>query len=131
MSENITSKMKSNLNQPLPDHELLEAAAKAIGVKIDKSATNGGGQGNTGFDLMGNAMLDWHNNVKWNPLKDDGDALRLAVKLGLSIGTPRYKGFGSTCGNHTVFRDDPFYQTRLAIVLAAASIGETYNHSVP
>ena len=117
-------------NQPMTDRELLESAAKAIWLKIDKSATNGGGEGNTGFDMMGNVMLDWHNNVKWNPLVDDGDALRLAVKLGLNIETPRHKGFGSTCGNQTVFRDDAYEQTRRAIVRAAAAIGETYNHSV-
>lgn len=26
-----------------------------------------------------------HGNIEWNPLTDDGDALRLAVKLGLEI----------------------------------------------
>lgn len=32
-------------------------------------------------------MLDWHNGTKWNPLADDGDALRLAVKKGVEIAT--------------------------------------------
>lgn len=63
------------------DIELLELAAKAARIKIDKSATNGGGRGNTGFDCLGNAVLDWHNDVTWNPLTDDGDAMKLAVKL--------------------------------------------------
>ncbi|AXT46367.1 hypothetical protein [Chromobacterium rhizoryzae] len=67
------------------DRELLELAAKAAGVKIDKSPCNGGGIGNTGFDLAGNAVIDRHNGTVWNPLTDDGDALRLAVKLGISV----------------------------------------------
>lgn len=65
------------------DRELLERAAKAAGLSIDKTETNGGGRGNTGFDMMGNAVLDWHNNVRWNPLTDHGDALRLMAKLGI------------------------------------------------
>lgn len=65
----------------MTDHELLEASAKAAGLVIDKSPYNGGGAGNTGFDMLGNAMLDWHNNVRWNPLNDDGDAFRLLVVL--------------------------------------------------
>lgn len=69
----------------MTDRELLELAAKAAGIRIDKSETNGGGVGNDGFCVTGDAMLDWHNNIRWNPLKDDGDALRLAVKLRLSI----------------------------------------------
>jgi hypothetical protein len=69
----------------MDDKTLLELAAKAAGIKIDKSETNGGGRGNTGFDVMGNAVLDWHNNVRWNPLTDDGDALRLAVKLQIQV----------------------------------------------
>ena len=67
------------------DRELLELAAKAAGIKIDKSETNGGGRGNTGFDLLGNAVLDWHNDKTWNPLTDDGDALRLAVRLSIKL----------------------------------------------
>jgi len=67
------------------DRELLEYAAKAAELQIDKSAYNGGGVWNDGFDCMGNAVLDWHNGVTWNPLTDDGDALRLAAHLRLRI----------------------------------------------
>ena len=56
------------------DRRLLELAAKAAGLRIDKSKYNGGGSNNTGFDMDGNAMLDWHNNVIWNPLTRGGDA---------------------------------------------------------
>lgn len=65
----------------MTDQELLTYAAKAAGKRIDKSKTNGGGNGNTGFDIMGNAVLDWHNMRTWNPLKSDSDAFRLMVKL--------------------------------------------------
>lgn len=51
----------------MTDRELLELAAKAIGVKIDSS-----------WPLH---IQDW----AWNPLTNDGDALRLAVKLNLNV----------------------------------------------
>lgn len=67
------------------DRELLEAAAKAAGIEIDYTDTNGGGRFNTGFDAAGNAVLDWHNHKTWNPLTDDGDVLRLAVSLRITV----------------------------------------------
>jgi len=116
------------------DRELLEMAAKAAGLRIDKSTTNGGGMGNTGFSITGDAMLDWHNNVCWNPLKDDGDALRLAVKLQLKVVTPWTGGGYKACradhiptGREGPWVDgiaDPYIATRRAIVLAAAEIGK-------
>lgn len=55
------------------DKELLELAAKAAGIQLVFTSTDvliNGPQGIEG---------------RWNPLTDDGDALRLAVKLWLSI----------------------------------------------
>lgn len=85
------------------DDELLALAAKAGGIDTAKA---------------------------WNPLTDDGDALRLAVALGLRLTLPKYKGFGTTADPQngetagcTAFRDDPMQQTREAIVRAAAEIG--------
>lgn len=110
------------------DRELLEAAAKAAGIEIDKSVFNGGGTGNTGFDLLGNAVLDWHNGKTWNPLTDDGDALRLAVKLGLDLCvSPNSR----LCAWSAVSSDwveeppgsDPCAAMRRAIVRAAAMAG--------
>jgi hypothetical protein len=69
----------------------------------------------------------------WNPLTDDGDALRLAVKLGLSIQQGTYKVavesipqegdeyFGCT----ESFNNDQYAATRRAIVRAAAEIGKS------
>jgi len=67
----------------------------------------------------------------WNPLRDDGDALRLANAVGMRIETPKYKGFGATASplregtaGATAFRDDPGEQLRLAITLCAAEVGK-------
>ena len=127
----------------MTDRELLELAAKAAGIHIDKSPHNGGGYGNTGFDLLGNAVLDWHNNKRWNPLADDGDALRLAVALDLSslmifsyidgnnqgkrreFWTPNsgYDG-GKSATTEAEYEADPYAATRRAIVRAAAEVGQ-------
>lgn len=72
------------------------------------------------------------NQSQWNPLEDDGDALRLAVKLGLCVaifpkdhetmvGYPK----GEHDGGNIIesHNSDPFAATRRAIVMAAAEIG--------
>jgi hypothetical protein len=55
------------------DRELLELAAKAAGVEIT-------GQWSNDDRMYAKTYEGW-----WNPLVDDGDALRLAVKLHLEI----------------------------------------------
>ncbi|MNN73352.1 hypothetical protein D3C81_1894620 [compost metagenome] len=75
----------------------------------------------------------WRNDgskvwPKWNPLTDDGDALRLAVKLGIETeffsGTvyagPRRTAKYSVDASETL---DILAATRRAIVRAAAEIG--------
>lgn len=109
----------------MSDRELLELAAKAAGVKIDCSTKNGGGRFNDGFDIMGNPVLDWHNGVKWNPLTEDGDALRLAVSLKLCVSifndhTDTTVSFNEIVEMHN---NDAMSATRRAIVRAAAEIG--------
>lgn len=60
---------------------------------------------------------------EWNPITDDGDALRLAVKLRLDV---------EWLDNDTVFvayaqhvaNNDPYAATRRAIVRAAAELGK-------
>jgi hypothetical protein len=110
------------------DRKLLEWAAKAAGKKIDKSPYNGGGADNTGFDCMGRAVLDWHNGKFWDPLGDDGDALRLVVKLGIGLYIKPGKYTDAAYEFATVHRQnhnsDPHAATRRAIVRAAAAIGE-------
>ena len=106
----------------MTDRELLELAAKAAGYR-DFSEGNFAAYGkySVGPDEQGR----W---IDWNPLHDDGDALRLAVKLGILILTAR--GFAvanSRDSGGTVERllsdPDPHAATRRAIVRAAAAIG--------
>ena len=91
----------------MTDRELLEFAAKAAGYK-----------------------KRFVHYLGWNPLTDDGDALRLAVKLGLGVSVPL--GYKRT--DVVAFSDsrinaieshgsDPLAATRRAIVRAAAEIG--------
>lgn len=97
------------------DKELLAQAAKAAGIVIDE------------FDVMGNAVLDWHNNVRWNPLTDDGDALRLAADLGIDLHFSGRDGHMATASGTFAFSDfhnDRRAATRSAIVRAAAEIGK-------
>jgi hypothetical protein len=99
----------------MTDRELLELAAKAAGV--------------VGFwvDAGSNVGSD-SEPVIWNPLTDDGDALRLAVKLRLVLflEIPRI-GIGPRMDGPEVYLDegeDEYAATRRAIVRAAAAIGE-------
>ncbi|MBV6212107.1 hypothetical protein KUU31_11415 [Pseudomonas aeruginosa] len=102
------------------DRLLLELAARAAGYVVrwhDDTLTHG-----PAFTIE-----DPENPYVfkiWNPLTDDGDALRLAVLLNLEIHSPK--------SNPTVmFRtaeNDVFYQDaciRLAITRAAAEIGKS------
>lgn len=100
------------------DRELLELAARAAGVDL----------GDTTFDGWGDVIQS-----NWNPLADDGLALRLAVKLGFSIdlqyGEEERMTLVSTW-NGLMFSEyhgssNPNAATRRAIVRAAAEIGET------
>ena len=84
----------------MADRELLELAAKAAGIEVLVS-----------FDR---ARRDW----SWNPLDDDGAALRLAVQLGL-LGAP----FMALAWIEALGDSDSYAATRRAIVRAAAEIG--------
>jgi hypothetical protein len=96
----------------MTDRELLEAAAKAAGV--------------VGFwvDAGSNVGSD-SEPVIWNPLTDDADALRLAVKLGLIVecGRAWISRHGPMFGEDVL--PDPYAATRRAIVRAAAEIGRS------
>jgi hypothetical protein len=70
---------------------------------------------------------DW---ACWNPLTDDGDALRLAVKLGLcmtfiadcdTVQVYQQNEYAEPYNVHVEAMDD--YGTKRAIVRAAAEIG--------
>ena len=106
----------------MTDTELLEAAAKAAGVELIDRA-----MGSKGYIIDGAKY--------WNPLTDDADALRLAVKCGIRIDLhPRWvyaravgpnlpswmeitQGWGNGCYPH-----DAYEATRRAITRAAAAM---------
>lgn len=106
----------------MTDREMLELAALAAGI-------------NAQWDCPKRGMMmltpDGIDTMTWNPLADDGDALRLAVRLGLKITCPKYANYGTSAEPQTgetpgctAFRKDPMQQTRVAIVTAAAEIGK-------
>jgi hypothetical protein len=101
------------------DRELLQYAAKA--VEMPKGSVMGSGD----YLYEKNGVA-----VYWNPLTDDGDALRLAVKCGIefqfSAGATWVElGTGPTSVHlhHEPHNGDPYAATRRAIVRAAAEIG--------
>lgn len=104
------------------DRELLEKAAKAAGIPLKADFADR-------FDYY---MAD---PLMWNPLTDDGDALRLAVTLALDIEFQKPCGVAAlrrnyvdgtvTSGYVSNIDADPYAATRRAIVRAAAAIGET------
>ena len=101
------------------DRELLEQAAKAAGYKCEIHP----------LDPEPHRPAYW---IGWNPLTDDGDALRLAVKLNLGISIPVHKTIRAdvVCFRYSLVSvreegDDPYAATRRAIVRAAAEIGRT------
>lgn len=115
----------------MTDHELLENAAKAAGLTIDAFCMDGGAWVYvTWSPLNGDGE---HPIFKWNPLANDGDALRLAVTLSISVS---YDRLDQGVDERRVFAvhargvelehlgEDRYAATRLAITRAAAAIGK-------
>lgn len=100
----------------MTDRELLEAAAKAADMDVEWMASN--------------FLHDWQTGREWNPLTDDGDALRLAVRLRITpnIDCNMTEAEAATQVKGGFFAephiDDPYAATRRAIVRAAAGIGK-------
>jgi hypothetical protein len=101
------------------DKELLELAAKAAGITVLDHEY----EDCSGFTYR----LSEHQKPidSFNPLNDDGDAFRLAVKLELYIFIDDNK---THVDSHDMtvlerFKDCPCSATRRAIVRAAAEIG--------
>ena len=106
------------------DKELLELAAKAAGYEPEQHIRTNHQE----YLRVFNPEFGTGNNV-FNPLYDDGDALRLAVKLQLNFNWEDFNTIdvwcSDTCKNATEeFTNDPYAATRRAIVRAAAHIGE-------
>lgn len=64
------------------DRELLERAAKAAGLVVHDQSSTGLWVYPIGSELIWEGEYPIFN---WSPLNDDGDALRLAVRLGISV----------------------------------------------
>lgn len=100
------------------DKELLEWAAKAAGMVLWRDPE-------TDSDYWGDASEKYICSV-WNPLTDDGDALRLAVKLELNVYCCEMQPGADGVSNHQERANgDPYSATRRVIVRAAAEIGKT------
>lgn len=94
------------------DRELLELAAKAIGLTLR-------------YNYLGGRDA----NQPWDPLEDDGDALRLGAKLLLDVYSSEAcivaeDGNGVQCIEYMYGPEDYASGWRRAIVRAAAAIGE-------
>ncbi|MEE3504851.1 hypothetical protein QN399_00990 [Pseudomonas sp. 10C3] len=103
----------------MTDMELLELAAKAASIYLD-------------WDAPGDPIA--RDGDEWNPLTDDGDALRLAHKLSIEVSPiQKSRSTHTIYGSHNDVRSfverwpdsgDGLECTRRAIVRAAAEIGE-------
>ena len=108
----------------MTDRELLELAAKAAGIPLSH------------WEDDDDKPFDENTDSYWNPLTYDGDALRLAVKLGLDVcidtpmeTDPHTHAIGflddtSSTVDVIEHHGDPYVATRRAIVRAAAEIGK-------
>ena len=109
----------------MTDIDLLKSAANAIALEwVNCGKVDGSGD-----------LISLETCKVWNPLKDDGDAFRLAVKLGISFGVSgkyvgaRWQPQGNAYLEPTgipcfEIGEDPYAATRRAIVLAAVEIGK-------
>lgn len=107
------------------DRELLELAARAGGVPAYWSV-DGTVQSRPMFVVQaGGGMGAMPYEDEWNPLKDDGLALRLAVMLKIVVRNIGHQSFASSpLGQIAEYHDgDPCAATRRAIVRAAAELG--------
>jgi hypothetical protein len=117
----------------MTDRELLEAAAKAAKMDVHWGS---GWESDYMFRSIPRPSSPLVANVRWSPLTDDGDALRLMVKLELHVicnpvltdvafireidGEKIIESFIQMTS-----KTDPYESTRRAIVRAAAEIGRS------
>lgn len=106
------------------DRELLELAARAAGMELKWGEVHI--LGDTKIDCSDLAEAD---GLPWDPLTDDGDALRLAVKLDIMVNPSEVEVHAcvNVLGGLIVvpFGTDRYAATRRAIVRAAAKVGES------
>jgi hypothetical protein len=129
----------------MTDRELLEKAAKAAGVFLTPETLKEalpnlewdedletyhtpGGMSGAVFWRGYSGEISGTEREEWNPLTDDGDALRLAHGLNVPVSIDISNGLttvsGWTFDIDEPHGNDPLAATRRAIVRAAAAIGE-------
>ena len=115
------------------DREFLELAAKAAGYAVDWREWVRSHVAEFATVKHVKCAGFWLDGEEWNPLTDDGDALRLAVKLRLTVSWDRFddEDYATATPPHThqgydcMVSQDPYAATRRAITRAAAAIGES------
>lgn len=99
----------------MTDREMLELAAKAAELYVE-------------FDEHGAWITERGSAIAiWNPITNDDDALRLAVKLRIWLEVQVVGCMATDCyliDAYEPYGDDPLAATRRAIVRAAAEIGK-------
>lgn len=108
----------------MTDRELLELAAMAARIRVCW---------HDGDEVPRHMDLTAPPRIYWNPLTEDGDALRLAVRLNLHMVPLSFLvpaahsvkvGIADWDGIEEPANGDPYAATRRAIVRAAAEIGK-------
>jgi len=100
------------------DHETLEMAGKAAGLRVQYSD-------NCGDFSIGEPYSQ--GETRWNPLEDDADALRLALATGLKVDAAKHEVW--YCKTPALGKwipigwDNGIEGLRRAITWAAAEIG--------
>lgn len=124
----------------LSDIEMLTVVAEAVGIVLDTAEKGQPSDAGCHARIWQNSKIHFYTdsrghpmcrpnsppgNVEWNPLDDDGDALRALVAMGdqtrvmaLAVGCGR-----TSCEFHNVSHgQDPGAATRRAIVIAVVNI---------
>ncbi len=113
----------------MTDREMLELAAKAAEWQLCGYSWIGQNEDDDECEILESAFVKTHPEqelaTKWNPLTDDGDALRLAVRLHMqvSVTTESCRAETLPCLGVRVNDSDENLATRRAVVMAAAAVG--------
>lgn len=126
------------------ERRLLELAAKASGIEIEWNVMINPHSPFLAPKTQQERNWLGHDHTPWNPLVDDGDALRLLVRLRLTVNLTECRCCAGIYANQLDGDDncpdvsvrhspdfddaettDPYAATRLAIVRAAAEIGKS------
>jgi hypothetical protein len=113
------------------DRELMELAARAVGLNTPRYVTDGR---RLGWAINEGISVEFGPTSQrlWNPRDDDGDSRRLEVALRLCVDVAD-EHVRAMYGLHTAgqmvehtepFGRDPHAATRLAVLRVAAEVGE-------